>query len=345
MPQQVSVSDISQLNGSWTFESFIKGSSNLAAYEAALMLAVEPAQSFLYVWGGIGVGKTHLLHAIGNSFKATSPAKVVCYRTAERFANGVTRAAKAKTLAEFNNKAKRIDLLLLDDIQFLQQTRYIQEQFFQTLCTLSHAGKSVVVASNCPPDALGQLKPHLKSKLASGLTICLGPLDPDLKRAIVAFKAELKNLPIPLHVVNLIANKLSTSREIEGVVNALVNQSSIARDPVDTTMAESALSRILSGSKPAIALIERMVAQHYKIRPEQLRAKSNSRSIVLPRQIVMYLSSKFAGLSLSDIARHFSKHHTTVLHAVETIERARTEQPALSATVRQLESELACRHP
>lgn len=339
--------DESQLHGLYTFETFVVGKGNEFAYAAALAVAEAPATTYnpLFVYGGVGLGKTHLLQAIGNFAKQNSPSARVYYTSAENFMNEMIQSIQNRTTLEFKRKYRSNDLLLIDDVHFLADKVSLQEEIFYTFNALYEAGKQIVLTSDRPPKDIPSLEERLVSRFHWGLVADIQPPDLETRAAILRKKAERDGIAIPNEVTLYIATKVKSNiRELEGCLIRLLAFSSLTAREITVELAQEVLKDIIADSCSPLTVerIQRVVAEHYGVGEEALRGRRRTASIALPRQVAMYLSRTLTPHSLNEIGSRFGgKDHTTVLHACDKIRRCRNEDAAFDATVERIELELS----
>lgn len=315
------------LNSKYTFDSFVVGSCNQFAHAASLAVAGSPGKTYnpLYLYGGVGLGKTHLMHACGHAIKQRNPHLRVSYLSSERFMNELINSIRYDKTQSFREKYRSVDVLLIDDIQFMAGKERTQEEFFHTFNTLYEQQKQIVISSDCPPREIPTLEERLHSRFEWGLIADLEPPDLETKVAILKRKAEALGFSIPDDVALFIASRVKNNvRELEGSLIRLVAISSLRGIPVSKELAKDAIRNIASEDEPGVIAIEQIqkaVAAHYKLSVEQLVSKNNSRQFAFPRQIAMYLCKKLTKHSYPEIGRAFGgKHHTTVIHSFEKIQ-------------------------
>jgi chromosomal replication initiator protein len=315
------------LNSNYTFESFVVGSCNQFAHAASLAVAESPGKTYnpLYLYGGVGLGKTHLMHACGHAIRRRNPHLRVSYLSSERFMNELINSIRYDKTQVFREKYRSVDVLLIDDIQFMAGKERTQEEFFHTFNTLYEQQKQIVISSDCPPREIPTLEERLHSRFEWGLIADLEPPDLETKVAILKRKAEAMGFVIPDEVALFIASRVKNNvRELEGSLIRLVAISSLRGIPVSKDLARDAIRNIASEEEPGVIAIEQIqkaVAANYKLSVEQLVSKNNSRQFAFPRQIAMYLCKKLTKHSYPEIGRAFGgKHHTTVIHSVEKIQ-------------------------
>ncbi len=315
------------LNPKCSFESFVVGSCNQFAHAAALAVAEAPGKTYnpLYIYGGVGLGKTHLVHAIGHKIKTVNRYLRLSYISAEKFMNELINAIRYDKAQTFREKYRSIDVLLIDDIQFMAGKERTQEEFFHTFNALYDAQKQIVITSDCPPREIPTLEERLHSRFEWGLIADIEPPDLETKVAILKRKADLDGVALPDDVAFFIASKVKSNiRELEGSLVRLIAISSLRGLPISKMLAQDAIRNIAENDRPAgitIEQIQRVVASHYRLRVDDLKSKNNSRQIAVPRQIAMYLCKRLTKHSFPEVGREFGgKHHTTVIHSVEKIE-------------------------
>ena len=315
------------LNPKYTFEKFVVGSCNQFAHAAAKAAAEAPGTTYnpLFMYGGVGLGKTHLMHAIGHHIKAQIPHLRVSYITSERFMNELINAIRFNKTPGFRDKYRSIDVLLMDDVQFMAGKERTQEEFFHTFNTLYNGQKQIVVTSDCPPREIPTLEERLHSRFEWGLIADLEPPDLETKVAILKRKADMDGIHLDDDVAMYMAGRVKTNvRELEGSLVRLVAISSMKGVPISKLLAQESMKNILDSERPAGLTIEhiaRVVASHYKMTIEEIKSKNNSRAIAVPRQVAMYLCKRLTRHSFPEIGREFGgKHHTTVMHSVDKIE-------------------------
>jgi chromosomal replication initiator protein len=314
------------LNSKYTFDSFVVGSCNQFAHAASVAVAEAPGKTYnpLYLYGGVGLGKTHLMHACGHAIKERNPHLRVSYLSSERFMNELINSIRYDRTQGFREQYRSVDVLLIDDIQFMAGKERTQEEFFHTFNTLYEQQKQIVISSDCPPREIPTLEERLHSRFEWGLIADLEPPDLETKVAILKRKAEVMGFVIPDDVALFIASRVKNNvRELEGSLIRLVAISSLRGVPVSKELARDAIRNIATEDEPGVIAIEQIqktVAIAYKLTASQLVSKSNSREISFPRQIAMYLCKKLTKHSYPEIGRAFGgKHHTTVMHSCEKI--------------------------
>ncbi len=329
------------LNPRFTFDSFVVGSCNQFAHAAAQSVAMNPSRSYnpLFLYGGVGMGKTHLMHAIGRALTARGKMRII-YTTTERFTNEVITGIKQEKMAQLRARYRSVDVLLVDDIQSLGTKERTQEEFFHTFNELHDAQKQIVISSDCPPKDISGLVERLRSRFEWGLMADIQPPDLETKMAILQKKAELDHIELPNEVCTFIAQKTKSNvRELEGALVKLTAFSSLTDVPISISMAQQVLKDLLLRQDRRISMesIIKAVAERYSIKPGQLREKTNRREIVVPRQVAMFLAKELTQASLPEIGRAFGgKHHTTVIHSITKIDRQRATDPDLNKLINSL---------
>ena len=316
------------LNPRYTFANFIVGSANRLGHAASLSVAERPGHAYnpLFLYGGVGLGKTHLMHAIGNQVIARFPRKRVVYATSEKFTNEFITSIQQGKIDEFRSRYRRIDLLLIDDIQFIADKERTQEEFFHTFNAIHEDGKQIVLSSDRPPKAILTLEERLRSRFEWGLIADLTAPDLETRIAILRAKAEEGAVPITSDVVEFIARKVvSNVRELEGALNRIVAFSSMGATPISIELAQAVLSNVLYNPKKRQVTPERIakaVSDYYSVPMEALQGQKRDKAIVMPRQIAMFLMREETDVSLLRIGAELgNRDHSTVLHACDKITR------------------------
>jgi chromosomal replication initiator protein len=333
------------LNDKYSFDTFVVASCNRFAHAAALAVAEAPGKTYnpLYLYGGVGLGKTHLVQATGQAIRNANPALQVAYVSLERFMNELINAIRYgydKTHV-FRERYRSIDVLLIDDVQFIAGKERTQEEFFHTFNALYDRQKQIVLTSDCPPREIPEIEERLHSRFEWGLIADLEPPDLETKIAILRRKAEIQRADLPDDVALFLAsNSKHNIRELEGSLVRVLAMASLRGLPLTKTLAQEAMrgvSRISEENSVSIGRIQKAVADHYKLTVDNLRARSNVRHFLVPRQLAMYLCKRLTKKSYPEIAREFGgKHHTTVIHSVEKISSSLSTDPEMSVLVRQL---------
>lgn len=330
------------LNPKFTFDSFVVGACNQFAHAAARSVATTPSRSYnpLFLYGGTGMGKTHLMHAIGRELTDKFGTMRVIYTSSERFMNEMIACIRNERMAQFQRRYRDLDVLLIDDIQLLGTKERTQEEFFHTFNELHDHQKQIVISSDCPPKEIPGLVERLRSRFEWGLIADIQPPDLETKMAILDKKAEIEGIRLPDDVRTFMASKTKSNvRELEGALVKLIAYSSLTGTPINLQMAQQVLKHLVHvpDRKVTIDTIQKAVADRFGIKQSQLKEKSNTKKIVYPRQIAMYLVKELTDASLPEIGRAFSgKHHTTVLHSINKIEQARLVDPDLNRLLHSL---------
>lgn len=332
--QRANILQHNRLNSRYTFDAFIVGNSNRLAHAASLAVAEAPGESYnpLFLYGGVGLGKTHLLHAIGHQGVETGLA--VLYVSSEQFTNEIINAIRYRTTEEFRAKYRSVDILLVDDIQFIAGKESTEEEFFHTFNSLYEMSKQIVICSDRPPKAIVSLEERLRSRFEWGLIADIQPPDLETRMAILRVKADLSHYRIPDDIIAYIAGRVQTNiRELEGCLNRLMAYQQLHRTELTMEVARAAMSSLGNDSKEShlnITQIAQAVAEYYHISLESMCGKQRDKHIVMPRQIAMYLMRQETEASLLEIGQLFGgRDHSTVLHACEKIDRAVNINPAL----------------
>ncbi|MBF8984421.1 chromosomal replication initiator protein DnaA [Lutibacter sp. B2] len=320
--------DTLNLNPKYVFNTFVIGNSNRFAHAASLAVAESPAKSYnpLFIYGGVGLGKTHLMHAIGHFILRQNPNAKVAYLSSEKFTNELINSIKDDKNEAFRNKYRKVDVLLVDDIQFIAGKERTQEEFFHTFNALHEANKQIIISSDRPPKEIPTLEARLRSRFEWGLITDIQAPDLETRIAILRKKAEIEGIDVPDDVTLHIATKIQSNiRELEGALTRILAYSSLTNNEVTVELASEALKDIISSSKPkqiTVPLIKEVVSQHYDIKLEDFNSKRRPRCISFPRQIAMYLCRELTDLSLPKIGYDFGgRDHTTVIHAHEKISK------------------------
>jgi chromosomal replication initiator protein len=335
-----------QLNPRYTFDAFVIGSGNQFAHAACQAVAERPSKAYnpLFLYGGVGMGKTHLMQAIGHEIRRRQPQSAICYISSEKFTNEMINSLRYDKMTSFRDKFRNVDVLLVDDIQFLAQKERTQEEFFHTFNALHESMKQIVIASDRPPKELAEIEDRLRSRFEWGLIADIQPPDLETKVAILQKKAEQEKVTLPTDVALYIASNIrSNVRELEGALIRLVAHSSLIGAEITLPYAQQVLKNFIDSQarKVTIEAIQKAVAEQFGLRLVEIKAKNNSRAIVYPRQIAMYLAKHLTEASLPEIGRQFGgKHHTTVLHSVEKIEKQRTDDKDLNRLLNKMTEQL-----
>jgi chromosomal replication initiator protein len=319
------------------------GSGNQFARAAAEAVADRPSKAYnpLFLYGGVGMGKTHLMQAIGHEVKRALPTASICYASVEKFTNEMINSLRYDKMTSFRDKFRTVDLLLIDDIQFLSQKERTQEEFFHTFNALHENMKQIVIASDRPPKELPEIEDRLRSRFEWGLIADIQPPDLETKVAILQKKAESEQVQIPTDVALFIASNVRTNvRELEGALTRLFAWSSLNGVEISLPTAQQCLKQFIDTQvrKITIETIQRTVAEHFGMRVSELKQKNNSRAVVVPRQIAMYVAKQMTEASLPEIGRQFGgKHHTTVMHSIAKIDEQKRTDKSLNSTLNKLQ--------
>ncbi len=336
-----------QLNPRYTFDGFVAGTGNQFARAAAAAVAESPAKAYnpLFLYGGVGMGKTHLMQAIGHELKRRQSTSAICYVSSEKFTNEMINSLRYDKMTSFRDKYRSVDLLLIDDIQFLAQKERTQEEFFHTFNALHESVKQIVIASDRPPKELPEIEDRLRSRFEWGLIADIQPPDLETKVAILQKKAESEDHALPTDVALFVASNVRTNvRELEGALTRLFAWCKLHGVEMSLTTAQLCLKQFIDTQvrKITIEAIQRAVAEQFGMRVTELKQKNNSRAVVVPRQIAMYLAKQMTEASLPEIGRQFgNKHHTTVMHSIAKIEDQRRADKDLNRMLTALQEELA----
>jgi chromosomal replication initiator protein len=334
------------LNPKYTFDEFVLGSSNQFACAAAMAVANNPATTYnpLFVYGGVGLGKTHLINAIGNAILKNNPEMKVCYYTSEKFMNELINSLRYAKMDEFRNKFRSMDVLLIDDVQFIAGKERTQEEFFHTFNSLYDSHKQIVVTSDKFPKDIPGLEERLRSRFEWGLIADIQAPDIETKQAILKMKAEQNGIDLPEEVVCFLANSISSNvRELEGYLIRIGAYASLTATPVSLEMAQDILKDILIEKKRELSIddIQKLVAGHYGIKISDIKSSKRMKALVLPRQIAMYLARQLTSHSFPEIGEKFGgKDHSTIIHAIKKIEKVMEEDFQVRSTINSLKKEL-----
>jgi chromosomal replication initiator protein len=334
------------LNQRYTFDAFVIGSGNQFAHAACQAVAERPSKAYnpLFLYGGVGMGKTHLMQAIGHEIKRRQPQSAICYVSSEKFTNEMINSLRYDKMISFRDKFRNVDVLLVDDIQFLAQKERTQEEFFHTFNALHESMKQIVIASDRPPKELAEIEDRLRSRFEWGLIADIQPPDLETKVAILQKKAEQEKVTLPTDVALFIASNIrSNVRELEGALIRLVAHSSLIGAEITLPYTQQVLKNFIDSQarKVTIESIQKAVAEQFGLRLVEIKAKNNSRAIVYPRQIAMYLAKHLTEASLPEIGRQFGgKHHTTVLHSVDKIDGTRKTDKDLNRLINKMTEQL-----
>lgn len=339
--------ETSPLNPKYTFDTFVVGNNNRFAHAAALAVAESPADAYnpLFIYGGVGLGKTHLMHAIGHYMLSQKPSMRIKYVTCEIFVNDMVTSLNKKTQNEFREKYRNIDVLMVDDIQFLTGKNGFQEEFFHTFNALHTAGKQIILSSDRPPKEIAKLEERLRSRFEWGLIADIAKPDLETRVAILQRKAEEEMMRVDTDVLTMIAERVASNiRELEGCLTRLVAYSSLTGRPIDQQLAEEALREVFARSEPRHVTCEDVmeaVATYYNVTVDDLKSSRRSRDVAVPRQIAMYISREIVGAPLTMIGDCFGgRDHSTVNHACQKVATETKASPSLNTLVSDLIQQL-----
>ena len=331
-----------QLNPRYTFDKFIVGSSNQFAHAAAVAVAEQPSKSYnpLFLYGGVGLGKTHLMQAIGHALKRRNPALRLTYVSAEKFTNEVIASIRFERMAAFRDRFRNMDVLMVDDIQFIARAERTQEEFFHTFNALHDQQKQIVISSDCPPKEISSIEERLRSRFEWGLIADIQMPDLETKIAILQKKADSEHVHLPDDVAEFIARSIKSNiRELEGALIRLLAYASLTGVEINHSTAQQVLKNIIETQEKKITIeqIQKCVGEHFGMRAQDLKVRSNSKMIAFPRQVAMFLVKQLTTASLPEIGKQFGgKHHTTVLHSINKIELLRQTDKDLNKTINRL---------
>lgn len=334
------------LNPKYTFDTFVIGNSNRFAHAASVAVAEQPAKAYnpLFIYGGVGLGKTHLMNAIGHYIMQNNANAKIAYVSSETFTNELINSIRDDRNVEFRNRYRNVDVLLVDDIQFIAGKESTQEEFFHTFNALHESNKQIIISSDRPPKEIPTLEDRLRSRFEWGLITDIQPPDIETRIAILRKKAQMENMDVPDEVMSFIASKIQANiRELEGALIRIVAYSSLANGEITVDIAREALKEIFSSKKRQInvPLIKEVVSKKFNIKIEDFNAKKRTRSIAFPRQIAMYLTRELTDLSLPKIGEEFGgRDHTTVIHAHEKISNDMKNDPYLKEKIEKIISSL-----
>ena len=335
------------LNRKYTFEEFVAGSSNQFAYAAAMAVANNPATTYnpLFIYGGVGLGKTHLVNAIGNAILKKTPQMRICYYTSEKFMNELINSLRYNRMDEFRNKFRSMDVLLIDDIQFIAGKERTQEEFFHTFNALYESHKQIIVTSDKFPKDIPGLEERLRSRFEWGLIADIQPPDVETKLAILKMKAEQNGIRLPEEVALFLANSIcSNVRELEGYLIRIGAYASLTATPVTQEMARDVLKDILIDRNRDLSVEEiiKKVRGHFNIKISDIKSAKRLKAVVLPRQIAMYLSRQLTSSSYPEIGERFGgKDHSTIIHAIRKIDKLMEDDFQLRSTIENLKNALS----
>ena len=331
-----------QLNPRYTFDTFIVGSSNQFAHAAAVAVAETPSKSYnpLFLYGGVGLGKTHLMQAIGHTLKRRNPSLRLIYISAEKFTNEVIASIRFERMPAFRDRFRNMDVLMIDDIQFIARAERTQEEFFHTFNALYDQQKQIVISSDCPPKEISSIEERLRSRFEWGLIADIQMPDLETKIAILQKKADSERVHLPDDVAEFIARSIKSNiRELEGALIRLMAYVSLTGAHLNLPTAQQVLKNILETQEKKVTIdqIQKRVGEHFGLRQQDLKMRSNSKMIAFPRQVAMFLVKQLTSASLPEIGKQFGgKHHTTVLHSINKIELLRQTDKDLNKTISRL---------
>lgn len=334
------------LNPKYTFDTFVIGNGNRFAHAASLAVSEAPAKAYnpLFLYGGVGLGKTHLMHAIGHFVLSQNPALKVLYVSSEKFTNELINAIKDDKNEEFRYKYRNIDVLLIDDIQFIGGKERTQEEFFHTFNALYEANKQIIISSDKPPKDITTLEERLRSRFEWGLIADIAPPDLETRIAILRKKAQLENLDVPDDVMVFIADKVASNiRELEGAMNRVIAYSALTENKINVDMAIEALKDMFNSKAVVInsKTIQEAVSRYFHLKTDELKSKRRSRDVSFPRQIAMYLCREMTDMSLPKVGDEFGgRDHTTVIHACEKISQDMANSAELRRTIEDIKKNI-----
>jgi chromosomal replication initiator protein len=338
----VESADPAALSSRYSFDTFIVGASNQFAHAACRAVAEAPSRSYnpLFIYGGVGLGKTHLMHAIGHYVLTYNPTLKLTYISAERFMNEVINAIRYDRIMEFRERYRGVDILLVDDIQFIVGKERTQTEFFHTFNALHDAQRQIVLSSDCPPHQITELEERLRSRFEWGLIADIQPPDLETKIAILKKKADAEGVPLPDNVALYIAGRIKSNiRELEGSLIRLLAYASLTGRDVSMGLAQEVLRDVLRHEERAVTIemIQKFVAEYYQLKVLDLKSRNNSKSVAMPRQVAMYLCKALTNASLPEIGKSFGgKHHSTVIHSIRKVEDLRQRDPSFNTLIHNL---------
>ena len=327
------------LNPRYTFDTFIVGPSNQFAHAACRAVAEAPSRSYnpLFIYGGVGLGKTHLMHAVGQYVLQHDRNLKLTYISSERFMNEMINAVRYDRVLDFRERYRSVDVLLVDDIQFLAGKEGTQTEFFHTFNALYDSQKQIVLSSDCPPHEIPQLEERLRSRFEWGLTADIQSPDLETKVAILKKKSETEAVPLPDNVAMYIASRIKSNvRELEGSLIRLIAYASLTGQELSLPLAQEVLKNIIDHEEKAVTIdaIQKFVAEYYNLKLNELKSRNNSKSVAMPRQVAMYLCKSLTHASLPEIGRSFGgKHHSTVIHSIRKVEEMRKKDPDFNSQI------------
>src|SRR3982750_3247579 len=331
--------DLGILSPRYSFDTFIVGSSNQFAHAACRAVAEAPSRSYnpLFIYGGVGLGKTHLMHAVGQYVLEHDRTQKLTYISSERFMNEMINAVRYDRVLDFRERYRSVDVLLVDDIQFLAGKEGTQTEFFHTFNALYDSQKQIVLSSDSPPHEIPALEERLRSRCEWGLIADIQPPDFETKVAILKKKAETEAVPLPDNVAMYIAGKIKSNiRELEGSLIRLIAYASLTGQEITLQLAQDVLKNVLDHDEKAITIeaIQKFIAERYNLKMVELKSRNNSKSVAMPRQIAMYLCKSLTHASLPEIGRSFGgKHHSTVIHSIRKVEDLRKRESDFNSLI------------
>jgi chromosomal replication initiator protein len=337
-----STDDLGLLSPRYSFDTFIVGPSNQFAHAACRAVAEAPSRSYnpLFIYGGVGLGKTHLMHAIGHYVATHFKNFKLTYISSERFMNEMVNAIRYDRILDFRERYRSVDVLLVDDVQFLAGKEGTQTEFFHTFNALYDSQKQIVISSDCPPHEIPQLEERLRSRFEWGLIADIQSPDLETKTAILKKKAETEGVPLPDNVAIYIAGKIKSNiRELEGSLIRLIAFASLTGREITLPLAQEVLRNVLQNDDRAVTIeiVQKSVADHYSLKVSELKSKNNSKSVAMPRQIAMYLCKALTSASLPEIGKSFGgKHHSTVIHSIRKVEDMRQKDGDFNTLINSL---------
>jgi chromosomal replication initiator protein len=339
---QTEPTGVSGLSPRYSFDTFIVGASNQFAHAACRAVAEAPSRSYnpLFLYGGVGLGKTHLMHAIGHYVLTHSPGLKLTYISAERFMNEVINAIRYDRILEFRERYRGVDILLVDDIQFIVGKERTQTEFFHTFNALHDAQKQIILSSDCPPHQITELEERLRSRFEWGLIADIQPPDLETKIAILKRKADAEGVYLPDDVSLFIAGRIKSNvRELEGSLIRLLAYASLTGRELSMSLAQEVLRDVLRQEERAVTIdaIQKFVAEYYQMKQHELKSRNNSKSVAKPRQVAMYLCKSLTNSSLPEIGKSFGgKHHSTVIHSIRKVEELRQRDQVFNTLINTL---------
>jgi len=341
-PEEIVAGPPGSLAPRYSFDAFIVGPSNQFAHAACRAVAEAPSRSYnpLFIYGGVGLGKTHLMHAIGHYVLTHLTSLKLTYISSERFMNEMINAVRYDRILDFRERYRSVDVLLVDDIQFIAGKEGTQNEFFHTFNALYDSQKQIVISSDCPPHEIPSLEERLRSRFEWGLIADIQAPDLETKVAILRKKAETEGIPLPDNVAIYIAGKIKSNiRELEGSLIRLIAYASLTGREISLALAQDVLRNVLQHDDRAVTIeiIQKCVSEHYQLKVAELKSRNNSKSVALPRQVAMYLCKSLTSSSLPEIGRSFGgKHHSTVIHSIRKIEALRQRDADFNSHINNL---------